>query len=113
MEWKGRRQSSNVEDQRGASPGGSPFGRGGGFRIPTGGGMRRAGGGMSFGTLIFLVILYFVLKAMGIDMPQILEGGPANMPGFEQSDGSQVPRGSAEEESDPADSDEVSSLSGY
>lgn len=51
--------------------------------------MRRAGGGMSFGTLIFLVILYFVLKAMGIDLLQVLEGGgPANMPGFEQSDGS-------------------------
>ncbi len=102
MEWKGRRQSSNVEDQRGASPGGlggGPFGRGGGFRIPTGGGgMRRAGGGLSFGTIIFLVILYFVLKAMGIDMLQVLEGGPVNMPGFEQSDGSQVPRGSAEEE---------------
>ena len=101
MEWKGRRQSSNVEDQRGARPGGlggGPFGRGGGFRIPTGGGMRRAGGGLSFGTIIFLVILYFILKAMGIDMLQILEGGPVNMPGFEQSDGSQVPRGSAEEE---------------
>lgn len=29
MEWKGRRQSDNIEDQRGASPGGgNPFGRG-------------------------------------------------------------------------------------
>ena len=67
MEWKGRRQSDNIEDQRGASPGGNPFGRGGGFRLPSGGGgMRRAGGGMSFGTIIFLVVLYFILKAMGI-----------------------------------------------
>ncbi|MDK1372974.1 MULTISPECIES: neutral zinc metallopeptidase [unclassified Sinorhizobium] len=102
MEWKGRRQSGNIEDQRGASPGdgGNPFGRGGGFRLPGGGGgMRRAGGGLSFGTIIFLVILYFVLRAMGIDMLQVLEGGgPGSMPGFEQSDGSQVPQGSAEEE---------------
>lgn len=34
MEWKGRRQSSNVEDQRGASPGGSPFGRGAASAYP-------------------------------------------------------------------------------
>ena len=99
MEWKGRRQSENIEDQRGASPGGgNPFGRGGGFRMPGGGGgMRRAGGGMSFGTIIFLVILYFILKAMGIDMLQVLEGGGGQMqlPGFEQSDGSPAPRGSA------------------
>lgn len=105
MEWKGRRQSGNVEDQRGASPGGgmrgNPFGRGGGFRMPGGGGgMRGAGGGMSFGTIIFLVVLYFILRAMGIDMLQVLNGGggPVAQPGFEQSDGSPAPRGSAQEE---------------
>lgn len=104
MEWKGRRQSGNVEDQRGASPGGglggNPFGRGGGFRMPGGGGgMRGAGGGMSFGTIIFLVVLYFILKAMGIDMLQVLNGGgPVAQSGFEQSDGSPAPRGSAQEE---------------
>ena len=55
MEWKGRRQSSNVEDQRGRGGlGSSPFGRGGGLRIPMGGG-RRAGGGLSFGTILFRV----------------------------------------------------------
>ncbi|MCA1492255.1 zinc metallopeptidase [Ensifer sp. NBAIM29] len=100
MEWKGRRQSSNVEDRRGAGRGrigGSPFGRGGGIRIPTGG-MRRAGGGLSIGTIIFLVVIYFLFRAMGIDLLQVIEGGPVNMPGFEQSDGSQTPRGSAEEE---------------
>ncbi|OHV84087.1 neutral zinc metallopeptidase [Ensifer sp. LCM 4579] len=101
MEWKGRRQSSNVEDRRGAGRGrigGSPFGRGGGIRIPTGGGMRRAGGGLSIGTIIFLVVIYILFRAMGIDLLQVIEGGPVNMPGFEQSDGSQAPRGSAEEE---------------
>jgi predicted metalloprotease len=68
MEWKGRRQSDNIEDQRGAGPsmgGSNPFGRGsgGGFRIPMGG-ARRAGGGMSIGTINFLVVIYFVLKMM-------------------------------------------------
>ena len=55
---------------------------------------------MSFGTIIFLVVLYFILKALGIDMLQVLNGGggPVAQPGFEQSDGSPVPRGSAQEE---------------
>ncbi len=36
MRWQGRRESDNVEDQRGQS--GSPFGGGGGggFRLPSG-----------------------------------------------------------------------------
>lgn len=99
MEWKGRRQSGNVEDERGSGPvrggmGGNPFGRGGGFRIPTGGGGR--GGGMSIGTIIFLVVIYFVLKMMGIDMLQVLDGGQSTG-GYEQTQ-SQSPQGSAQEE---------------
>jgi predicted metalloprotease len=91
MEWKGSRQSSNIEDQRGAGPsagGSNPFGRGnGGFRIPMGG--RRAGGGMSIGTIIFLVVIYFVFKMMGIDLLQVMSeggGGQVSMPGFEQTE---------------------------
>ncbi len=101
MEWKGRRQSGNVEDERGAGPvrggmGGNPFGRGGGFRLPTGGGGR--GGGMSIGTIIFLVAIYFVLKMMGIDMLQVLDGGQSTgQSGYEQTE-SQSPQGSAAEE---------------
>lgn len=99
MEWRGRRQSGNVEDVRGSSPsrgglGGSPFGRGGGFRIPTGGGR---GGGMSIGTIIFLVVIYFVLKMMGIDLLQVMESGQVGSPGVEQTE-TQSPRGSAQEE---------------
>jgi predicted metalloprotease len=101
MEWKGRRQSGNVEDERGAGPvqggmGGNPFGRGGGFRLPTGGGGR--GGGMSIGTIIFLVVIYFVLKMMGIDMLQVLDGGQSTgQSGYEQTQSSS-PQGSAQEE---------------
>jgi predicted metalloprotease len=68
MQWKGRRQSRNVEDQRGrgGSPGG--FGRGGGFRVPIG----RAGGGGVSGVII-LVVLFFGLRALGVD-PSVLLG---------------------------------------
>ena len=88
MEWKGRRQSGNIEDQRGAGPsmgGSNPFGRGGGFRIPMGGG-GRAGGGMSIGTIIFLVVIYFIFKAMGIDLMQVMDGTMSGGSGYEQSD---------------------------
>ena len=43
MEWRGRRQSDNIEDRRG-DPSSGGFGRGGGFNFPSGGGVRRAGG---------------------------------------------------------------------
>lgn len=100
MEWRGRRQSDNVEDRRGQSTprGGSgrnPFGRSG-IQIPTGG---RRGGGLSFGTIIFLVIIYFVLKAMGIDMLQVLGEGNVGGTGsgYEQSIG-QRPVGQADDD---------------
>ncbi|MEO5758860.1 MAG: neutral zinc metallopeptidase, partial [Mesorhizobium sp.] len=43
------------------------------FRIPIGG--RAGGGGMSISTIIILVVLYFGLKAFGIDPLQLLNGG--------------------------------------
>ena len=105
MEWKGRRQSDNIEDQRGPGPGpsmggGNPFGRGnGGFRIPMGGG-RSAGGGMSIGTIIFLVVIYFIFKAMGIDLLQVMGdgGGQPSRPGFEQTDNASQRSSPQEEE---------------
>ncbi|MBO9629091.1 MAG: zinc metallopeptidase [Shinella sp.] len=104
MEWKGRRQSDNIEDQRGPGPGpsmggGNPFGRGnGGFRIPMGGG-RSAGGGMSIGTIIFLVVIYFIFKAMGIDLLQVMDGGgQPSRPGFEQTDNASQRSSPQEEE---------------
>ncbi|UJW74242.1 KPN_02809 family neutral zinc metallopeptidase [Rhizobium sp. SL42] len=100
MEWKGRRQSDNIEDRRGNSSGGgglgrNPFGRSG-IQIPMGG---RRGGGLSFGMIIFLVVVYFILKAMGIDMLQVL--GEGNMSGsgsgYEQQVG-EAPSGPANDE---------------
>jgi hypothetical protein len=77
MLWKGRRQSSNVRDARGGGGGGGTFGRpGGGFRIPVGGGGR--GGGI--GTIVVLVVLFFALKACGIDPLELLSGG-SGVPG--------------------------------
>lgn len=76
MLWKGRRQSDNIEDARGRSggfgrPGGGLGGGPGQFRIPIGG--RAGGGGLS--TIVILVVLFFALKACGIDPMQILAGG--------------------------------------
>ncbi|MDI7860926.1 zinc metallopeptidase [Rhizobiaceae bacterium n13] len=89
MEWKGRRQSDNVEDRRGQArgPGGfgrDPLGRGMGFPR---GGMRRASGG-GIGTIILLVVVFFILKAMGIDLMQVLDQGgmPGGGTGTEQTE---------------------------
>lgn len=80
MRWRDRRQSDNIEDVRDQSGGGMPggIGRGGGFRLPGGGpGIRvgRGGGGLS--SIIILVILFFALRACGIDPIGVLTGeGP-------------------------------------
>lgn len=74
MLWKGRRESQNVEDQRDGSGSSGGIGRGG-FRLPGGGtGMRSARGGGISG-IVILVVLFFVLKACGIDPMQVLTGG--------------------------------------
>ena len=73
MDWKGRRQSGNIEDRRGSSSRGSnPFGRGG-MRLPTGG--MGGGRGFSLKTIVILGVIYLVLKLIGIDPLQILAGG--------------------------------------
>lgn len=73
MRWRGQRESQNVEDARGR--GGFGGGLPGGFgrrpiQVPLG----RGRGGIS--GIIILVILFFVLRAFGIDPMQILAGGP-------------------------------------
>ncbi|CAD7038599.1 flagellar biosynthesis protein FlgM [Pseudorhizobium halotolerans] len=77
MEWRGRRQSSNVEDRRGAG-GRSPFGRGG-MRIPVGrGGVRRAGGGIGIGGIVLILIISWIL---GINPLTLLSGGDIGLDG--------------------------------
>ena len=95
MRWRGRRESSNIEDVRGSGGGG--FGSPGGFgrnpiRIPMGG---RAGGGLSLTTIIILVVIYFALRACGVDpLGMDQAGSPGGVPGG----GGQI----AQEEGQPA-----------
>ena len=79
MRLDNERPSSNVEDRRSDGMGGGfgfPRG-GGGFRVPMGGGR-----GMSFSTILLLVLLYFALKLIfGIDLLDLFSGVPrANFP---------------------------------
>lgn len=72
MRWQGRRQSDNVEDVRGQQSGGL----GGGFRgggMGGGPGFRIVRGGGISGILI-LVVMFFVLRAFGIDPLPFLFG---------------------------------------
>jgi len=92
MKWRGRQQSSNIEDRRGQGGGGlgglggSPFGRGGGIRLPTGGGSR---GGM--GSLIgIVVVLGIIWVATGTNPIDILTGGSSGG-GSAASSSSRVP----------------------
>lgn len=73
MRWRGRRQSSNVEDRRGR-PGGTTFP--GQVRLPIG----RAGTGGGLSTIIVLVVLFFGLRAMGIDPMQLLDDTQSGFP---------------------------------
>lgn len=88
MEWRGRRQSDNIEDRRGSGGG---FGSGPGFRIPIGGGGRR-GGGIGLGGLIFIGIVCFML---GINPLTLLSGGDIDLDGgssSQQQQGQSAPR---------------------
>ncbi len=73
MKWRGREQSSNIDDQRGQSSGnlggGNPFGRGGGgFRMPGGGG-RRSGGGLGLvGIVVVLGLIWALTGQNPIDV---------------------------------------------
>jgi len=72
MRWKGRKRSSNVNDQRGGGGGVGLPGRmrgGRGMRLPTG---RRGGGGMGIGTMI---IIGLVMWFLGMNPLKLLGGG--------------------------------------
>ncbi len=86
MEWKGRRQSDNIEDRRGQSSGPSgrdPFGRGG-LNLPSGPGRRLGSGGI--GSVVVVIIIVVVLYAMGVDVTQLGDiAGQSTSPGIEQT----------------------------
>ena len=72
MRWKGRRQSSNIEDRRGT---------GGGMRLPGGlgglgglGGGMRGGGGRGIG-LVGILVLLGIAWFLGINPLTLLSGG--------------------------------------
>ena len=76
MRWRGRRQSSNIEDRRGTS--------GGGFRLPRGRAGRRInlplgrrGGRLSLGALALILVASW---AFGIDPALLLGGGGGTAP---------------------------------
>ncbi len=75
MRWRGRRQSSNVEDHRGMRP--APVPRGS-IRLPLGRGGRRGGP-----SLIVLLVVGGILWMMGVSPSTILSmlmGGNVNLP---------------------------------
>jgi uncharacterized protein len=99
MLWKGRRQSSNIEDRRGMGGGMGgmrfPGGLGGGLG---GGGMRRGGGIGIFGILILLGIAWL----LGINPLSLLSGQLDSGSGYieqpQQSAGGSVSSSPQEEE---------------
>lgn len=73
MKWRGRERSSNIEDRRGQSGGlgglgGPSLGRGGGIRIPTGGGGSRGGIGGVIGIIVVLGIIWALTGQNPLDM---------------------------------------------
>lgn len=96
MKWRGQPESDNVEDRRsqGGGLGGGPFGGGlgGGLGGGMGGGPFGRRGGMSLAggswkMMLFLAVIYFVLKLMGIDAMQLLDDGSGTpRSGVEQSE---------------------------
>ncbi len=79
MRLDNERPSTNVEDRRGdgGTEGGFGFPRGGGMRLPMGGGR-----GMSLSAILVVILVYFALKLLcGIDLLDLLSGNPpTNLP---------------------------------
>jgi hypothetical protein len=99
MKWRGRQQSSNIQDRRsqgrgglgglGGLGGGNPFGRGGGIRLPTGGG-RGARGGIG-GLVGMVIVLGLIWLLTGTNPMDMLSGGSTSGPASSASSRSQLP----------------------
>jgi uncharacterized protein len=84
MRWRGRRQSSNIDDRRGRSGG---FG-GAGPRMRIPGGVIRGGrGGGGIGSIFVLIVLGIILWAVGINPMILLDGGSGTSTSIEQQAG--------------------------
>ena len=89
MQWRGRRQSDNIEDRRGMSTGG--MGGGGGFRLPTGG----RGGGIGIGGLVVILLISW---ALGINPLALLSGDMSTDSGSQQQQTGTRPQGQSSDE---------------
>ncbi|MDQ0314081.1 KPN_02809 family neutral zinc metallopeptidase [Amorphus orientalis] len=88
MRWRGRRQSSNVEDRRGRGGFGSGLGKGG-LSFPRGGGS----GGIGGRGLIGLVAIVAVLWLLGVNPVDLLQG---TLSPDRQTAGTRLPETSAQ-----------------
>jgi predicted metalloprotease len=88
MRWRGRRQSTNVEDLRGQGGG---FGTGLGGRGPIR--VRRAGGGGIGAIILILIVAYF----LGINPLELLGGNVGPMPTGPGASQSTSPGGASDE----------------
>jgi predicted metalloprotease len=82
MDWKGRRQSDNVEDNRGAGQSGmggnDPFGGRRGINLPI-------GRGGSIGSIVLIIVVVVVLQMMGVDVSSLLGDGSTTSSSYDQS----------------------------
>ncbi|HEV7345988.1 MAG TPA: neutral zinc metallopeptidase [Devosia sp.] len=94
MKWRGRRQSSNIDDRRGQRTGGlgglggRSFGRGG-IRLPSGGRGARGGMGSLLGIIVVLGIIWLATGTNPIDM--LTGGSGSGSGGSLATSSSQVP----------------------
>lgn len=94
MDLSGRRESTNVQDRRGQSGGGSVLGGLGGL----GGGLLGGGKGKAgCGSIIIIVLLFLIGPKLGIDPMQMI-GNMATETAVEQQGDGQPYQGTAEEE---------------
>jgi len=91
MKWRGRERSSNIEDRRGQGGmggfGGPSLGRGGGIRLPSGGGSRGGIGGV-IGIVVVLGIIWLVTGQNPLDM---LSGGSTDSGATSSASSRQLP----------------------
>ncbi|MBU1174826.1 MAG: zinc metallopeptidase [Alphaproteobacteria bacterium] len=94
MKWRGRKQSSNIEDRRGQSGGGF----GGGFSgMPGGSRMRIPGGRAGTGSIGLIVAIVIIGMLLGVNPMELLSGSVPSGPSAGSST-SQPTQNAAEDE---------------